>query len=73
MAFECAYLESNFYTACDHDSNGERRAEWGPDWWREFTHCEELTCLYVRKRVRRGCGTMYIHRFGTLHLDFYSR
>ena len=52
MAYSCVYLESNFYTACDCDGNGERRAEWGPDWWREYTHCEEFTCLYVRQQQR---------------------
>lgn len=50
VAYDCVYLESNFYAACDCDSNGERRAEWGPEWWREFTHCEDFTCLYVREK-----------------------
>lgn len=47
-SLSCQFLESNFYTACDCDGKGERRAEWGPDWWREYTHCEEFSCLHVR-------------------------
>ena len=58
VAYDCVYLESNVYTACDCDSKGQRRAEWGADWWREYTHCEFFTCLYVRQRCVLDGGKM---------------
>ncbi|CAN0166609.1 unnamed protein product [Ectocarpus sp. 6 AP-2014] len=44
VEYDCVYIETNLYTACDCDIFGLRREEWGPDWWREYTHCDEFTC-----------------------------
>ena len=53
-ATSCVYLESNFYTACDCDDNGQKRSEWGADWWREFTHCEDFSCHHASNVVPTG-------------------